>query len=62
MKCYLISATGIMIAVAYQIVTRLLDGHEYSLSESELSTLVERTRGYSGSDMSYLCKARACLR
>ena len=49
-------------AVAYQIVTRLLDGHEYSLSESELSTLVERTRGYSGSDMSYLCKARACLR
>lgn len=55
-------STKIPSCVAYrfhcvlQIVERLLVGHHFELSEADITQIVDRTRGYSGSDMSYLCK------
>jgi hypothetical protein len=37
-------------------VTRLLGDQPHNLSEHDVDVLVERTHGYSGSDMNYLCK------
>ncbi len=37
------------------IITNLLRDNKFALSESELATIVERTDGYSGSDLKALC-------
>lgn len=42
-----------------QIITNLLKDQRYSLSEEDFGKLVERSEGYSGSDMSNLCREAA---
>lgn len=42
-----------------QITTHLLRDQKFSLSADDIEVIVDRTRGYSGSDMSYLCKEAA---
>lgn len=43
----------------HHIINRLLQGQKSALSTTEIAEIVERTKGYSGSDMSYLCKEAA---
>ena len=42
-----------------QLVTRLLTGNTFELSEADIAAIVERSDGYSGSDLSYLCRDAA---
>ncbi|XP_048584952.1 fidgetin-like protein 1 [Nematostella vectensis] len=42
-----------------QIIRNLLSQQNYQLTDAEIQQIVTRTKGYSGSDMSYLCREAA---
>ncbi|GFQ85668.1 fidgetin-like protein 1 [Trichonephila clavata] len=46
-------------AARRQIVQKLLSAHQHSLTEDDLQKICDETKGYSGSDVSHLCKEAA---
>ncbi|CAL1270402.1 unnamed protein product [Larinioides sclopetarius] len=46
-------------AARRQIIEKLLKAHEHELSENDLQRICDETKGYSGSDVTHLCKEAA---
>lgn len=46
-------------AARAQILTRLIADQRHTLTQAHIQNLVEETKGYSGADMSALCREAA---